>query len=210
MDKIYITLDQKQKLFFTSDLHFGHKNILNFCQRPFTDVKHMEVSLINYWNSCVTNKDIAFILGDIFWFNNSRDIKRIFKQLNGQHIYVILGNHCDPNVYEKLKNEGVFEDRISVVSDVTTIILTRFDSEIPNKLYIGEFVLSHYPLLTWSHRDKGAINLFGHIHSGPKSLCTFDLDLPLWKDSQYDVGVDNNNYHPIELNEVLKKLNRIK
>ena len=55
MDKVHITLQKNQKLFFTSDPHFGHNNILRFCHRPFQDMKHMCQSLIDNWNSVVGN-----------------------------------------------------------------------------------------------------------------------------------------------------------
>lgn len=207
MDKLNIVKDKHQKVFFISDLHFGHKNILNFCQRPFTDIKDMELKMISYWNAVVSNNDIVFVLGDTFWFNDRKAMKRIFKQLNGKQIYLILGNHCDPNTYERLKTEEIIGDRIQVLSDVVTLYLREYNSSTPETpTPLGEIVLSHYPLMTWSHRDKGAINLFGHIHSGPRTLCAVDQDLPLWKGKQYDVGADNNNYTPVEYNRILAKL----
>lgn len=207
MDKLNITIDNQQKVFFTSDLHFGHKNILNFCQRPFEDIKDMELKMISYWNKVVSDKDIVFVLGDTFWFNDRKAMKRILKQLNGSQIYMILGNHCDPRVYERLKSEEIIGDRIQLLSDVATLYLREYNPNNPeNPTLLSEIVLSHYPLMTWSHRDKGAINLFGHIHSGPNTLCTVDQDLPLWKGKQYDVGADNNNYTPIEYNKILSKL----
>ena len=63
MDKLNIVKDKHQKVFFISDLHFGHKNILNFCQRPFTDIKDMELKMISYWNATVSNNDIVLFWG---------------------------------------------------------------------------------------------------------------------------------------------------
>ena len=71
---------------------------------------------------------------------------------------------------------------------------------------IAEIVISHIPLMTWPHRERGAYNFFGHIHSGPVTAAEVDQDLPLWQGLQYDVGVDNNDYTPIEFNEILEKL----
>lgn len=207
MDKLNITIDKQQKVFFISDLHFGHRNILSFCQRPFKDVKDMEIKMISYWNKTVSDKDIVFVLGDTFWFNDRKAMKRILNQLNGKNIYLILGNHCDPRVYERLKSEEIIGDRIQLLSDVVTLYLREYNPNNPeNPTLLGEIILSHYPLMTWSHRDKGAINLFGHIHSGPRSLCTLDQDLPLWEGKQYDVGADNNEYTPIEFNKIIEKL----
>ena len=81
MKKIYIDLETNRKLFLTSDLHFGHNNVLKFCNRPFADTKEMEKKLIENWNNVVTNEDYVFILGDVFWFNHGSDMKRVFSKL---------------------------------------------------------------------------------------------------------------------------------
>ena len=75
MDKVHITLQKGQKLFFSSDPHFGHNNILRFCHRPFQDMKQMCESLINNWNSVVSNEDICFILGDVMWWESRHYVK---------------------------------------------------------------------------------------------------------------------------------------
>ncbi len=210
MDKLNIILEKKQRIFFTSDLHFGHRNVITFCNRPYSDVKEMECELINNWNKVVSERDIVFSLGDMFWFNDKKMMTRVLNQLNGKNIYLIMGNHCDHKAYDKLRDNGIIGDRIQVLSDVVTVFLAQYintsSDGISNYKLLCEMVLSHYPLMTWSHRDKNAINLFGHIHSGPNSACDLDQNLPFWKGKQYDVGTDNNEYTPIELNKVLLKL----
>ena len=81
----------KQKVFFTSDLHFGHQNILKFCNRPWETTEEMDKALIENWNSVVGKDDIVFDLGDFAFAPNWR-WKEILSQLNGKH-YLILGNH---------------------------------------------------------------------------------------------------------------------
>ena len=80
MDKVFIELQKGQKIFFTSDPHYGHRNILNFCNRPFKDTKEMEKALIENWNSVVGDNDIAFILGDVMWFEGRNDCKKVLEQ----------------------------------------------------------------------------------------------------------------------------------
>ena len=53
--------------FYISDLHFGHKNILAFDNRPFFTLSEMEETLINNWNNRATKNDEVYILGDMFW-----------------------------------------------------------------------------------------------------------------------------------------------
>lgn len=55
--------------------------------------------------------------------------------------------------------------------------------------------------MTWPGRDKNIPCLFGHIHSGKRCTMNFDTNLPFWK-NMYDVGVDNNNYSPILLENI--------
>ena len=59
MDRLHITLEPRQKIFVTSDLHFGHRNILKFCNRPFSDIKEMSEKLISNWNEVVGKNDIV-------------------------------------------------------------------------------------------------------------------------------------------------------
>lgn len=202
MLKINITLKDNQKLYFTSDLHLGHRNVIRFCDRPYENEKQMNQCLIDNWNSTITNNDIVFILGDLVWFNDSHAIKRLFEKLNGQEIYVIPGNHDQMKSYHR-----VDDPRIKLVNDICTLYVSTENNRYTKNII--EIVCCHYPLMTWAHRELGAINLFGHIHSGwLRSIEAFDQMLPLWKGQQYDVGVDNNNYHPVSLDDILTELNK--
>ena len=79
------------KIWFTSDTHFGHKNIINFCERPFKDTDEMDEFIINNWNSKINKDDIVFHLGDFAFASNKR-WQELICRLNGK-IYLILGNH---------------------------------------------------------------------------------------------------------------------
>lgn len=56
-------------IYYISDLHFGHKNILAFDNRPWFTVKEMDRNLIERWNNKVTAKDTVYVLGDFSWYN---------------------------------------------------------------------------------------------------------------------------------------------
>ena len=77
MQKIHIELKPGQKLFFTSDLHIGHRNVLKFCHRPFENEKAMAEEFIKRWNSVVSEDDIVFDLGDMFWFDGRHEVKKL-------------------------------------------------------------------------------------------------------------------------------------
>jgi len=77
--------------FFTSDIHFGHKNIIRFCNRPFKTLKDMHESIIRNWNSIVTDADRVFVVGDVFLCDPA-EAKNYLDELNGYKI-LIKGNH---------------------------------------------------------------------------------------------------------------------
>lgn len=183
-------------LFFTSDTHFGHNNILRFGHRPFDNIDDHDNALIQNWNNTVRPNDTVFHLGD-FAFGNSKDIQSYVEQLNG-HIILIKGNHDDKNIQgagiTKLFEDVLYQARILV--DGRTVYL------------------NHFPFLCFAHGDvdlyKGNydINLFGHVHSGPRCTTADKNRLQYLLPTQYDVGVDNNDFKPISWFEITQIINR--
>jgi calcineurin-like phosphoesterase family protein len=205
MQKLNIKLELGQNLFLTSDLHFGHRNVLKFCNRPWEDEKQMAKGLIDNWNSVVTNNDIVFVLGDTFWFNDSRTIKKILSQLNGKDIYIIPGNHCDFEAYHR-----VDDPRIHLCQDIVCLWLTSadFDRRHWHKKTM-EIWMQHCPMSTWPHRENGAFHFFGHIHSQPGKTEGVDQDLALhW--NQLDVGCDFWDWKPVCFERLLEMFNRVR
>lgn len=84
------------RVFFTSDTHFNHANIIRFCNRPFKDVSHMNEAIISNWNRVVGPEDIVFHLGD-FCLGGSAEWINVLNRLNGK-IYLISGNHDIKNL----------------------------------------------------------------------------------------------------------------
>lgn len=188
MKKLHIRLEKDQKVWFTSDLHFGHRNVIRFCDRPYENEKEMGEKLIENWNSCVGDNDIVFVLGDTFWFNDSRSIKKVLDQLKGKTIYMLPGNHDDFEHYHRVDTE-----RIVLCPDVVVLWLQEYNSSKKFEIW-----MSHYPMMTWPHRDNGVWQLFGHIHSNLNRTEGVDQDLPLhW--NQMDVGCDYWNYKPVSM-----------
>ena len=81
-----------RKVFFTSDLHFGHANVIEFDNRPFATVEEMDSELIRRWNEKVGKGDLIYVLGDMIWKTRNGDAKNLIRSLNGQ-IILIKGNH---------------------------------------------------------------------------------------------------------------------
>lgn len=202
MDRIHVHLVDGAKCWFTSDQHFCHSNVMIYNNRPWNDVKDMNKALTDNWNDVVGDNDVVFILGDFYWSKDPWAIKKKFDELNGAVIYVIPGNHDTIEQFSKISDK-----RIKIVSDTVMVFISGIDEDKPSREH--EFMLSHFPLATWPHFQRGSLNLHGHIHSGPRNRSDMDrpgFDLFLKPHKTYDVGVDNNNYTPVEIREILNKI----
>jgi len=89
--KVDIKYTDGSNIFFVSDTHFGHSNIIQFCDRPFASVEEMDYNLIKNWNEKVPLDGLVFHLGDFGW-GGYQEYKKIRDQLNGK-IILIKGNH---------------------------------------------------------------------------------------------------------------------
>ena len=79
--------------YFISDCHFGHKNIIKYCNRPYSSIEEMDEDLINRWNKKVHKNDIIYIVGDLFYFS-IENAKSVLDRLKGRK-HLIRGNHDD-------------------------------------------------------------------------------------------------------------------
>ena len=79
-------------IYFTSDTHFYHNNIVQLCDRPFRDYDEMHRTLVLNWNSMVRDTDEIYILGDFIHKGNGEEANKILKKLKGKK-YLIRGNH---------------------------------------------------------------------------------------------------------------------
>lgn len=182
-----------EKIFFTSDTHFGHEWIINFNKRPYLSSDDMDYKLIQNWNSIVTTDGLTFILGDIGATDDER-IVEIFNQLNGDKI-LIKGNH--DNIYS--------EDALnSIFIEIHDMLYIGIDDEVASKKQ--DIVLCHYPLFDWNNFFGGSWHLFGHLHT--RELAEFDTLKSKLFAQQYDVGIDNNDFRPISYYEVKEIIER--
>jgi calcineurin-like phosphoesterase family protein len=79
------------KTFFTSDTHYGHGNIIDYCNRPFTDRGDMNDTMVTAHNAVVGPHDLVVHLGD-FCFGSNEYVANMVSRLNG-HFILIRGNH---------------------------------------------------------------------------------------------------------------------
>lgn len=177
-------------IFFTSDQHFNHENIIRFCKRPFSNAKEMNEALVEYHNSLVKPHDIVYHLGD-FVFGHEANI--FFEQLNGKKV-IIEGNHDRGWIKEKPSAKAKI---INIFRYPTILESTEF------ALKAYHTVLCHYPMMSWNRSFHGAFHLHGHTHN------TIPFDNV---NRRLDVGVDANldhPYHPFAWEDIVKKLSKI-
>lgn len=177
------------KVFFTSDTHFGHKAIMDYCKRPFSSVDEMNEKLVSNWNELVSDDCTVFHLGD-FAFGGLPFWEDIRSRLRGR-IILIWGNH---DWRQNLRNRA----RLEAMFDVIELeMIIHMDGH--------PIILNHYPLLCYSGSYNHSIwALHGHVHQGPHSNGLDISRLAYRFPTQYDVGVDNNNYYPISYYDVKK------
>ena len=193
MKQSVFNFETGSNVFFTSDTHFGHANIIHFCKRPFASVEEMDEKLIENWNKVVGPNDYIFHLGD-FCFKGSQYWDRMLDQLNG-HKFLILGNHD----FKNLRDGNMFKfDWVGQQAYVT----------------IGgrAIFLNHFPFLCYGGSYRSAENsvwqLHGHVHLNLNDMSGKDISrLTNCFPTQYDVGVDANNFTPISFDDVSVRIN---
>lgn len=175
------------KIFFTSDLHFGHKAIIGYCNRPFADVDAMDAAMISRWNDAVTDNDDVYVVGDVSFHKPERTVE-ILRQLRGR-IYLVAGNHDDKH----LRHHGDCARRFTWIKDFYELDVKDPDASKGTR----KVVLCHYALRVWNKSHWGSWHLYGHSHGtlpdDPYSL-------------SFDVGVDCWSYTPVSYAQVKARM----
>jgi calcineurin-like phosphoesterase family protein len=164
-------------IFFTSDTHYWHKNIIQFSRRPFGSLEQMHAAFIRNWNEVVTHEDTVYHLGDVSFAGRGHTLM-ILSQLKGRIVF-LPGNH--DNARKMALRPGLDTVSADRILDVT---------------YRNQkLVLSHYPLMTWEKAHHGAWMLHGHCHGS--------LDERNATTTRLDVGVDGvASYYPLSFDNV--------
>lgn len=155
----------------------------------------MNEALINNWNSVINDDSLVFHLGDFAWggYNKWKEIR---ERLNG-HIILIKGNHDEKNLTSTGEKE----------------LFDYVSYQMKIRVEGRQVYLNHFPFLcyggTYRSKDDAVYQLYGHVHSGQFSKGGRDLPrLEYIFPTQYDVGVDNNNYAPVSWHDVDIKIQK--
>lgn len=155
--------------FYTSDLHFFHKNICNLTDRnTVTNPENHTQWLIDLWNSQVSEYDTVYVLGD-FSFGNLEKTKEVIQKLKGS-IVLILGNHDK-------------ESDIKLLHD--SELIDFYFNYLEIKIEGVKACMSHYPMVSWNKKHYGSYMLHGHTHGHYTPEIGKILDVGL--DSYYNI-----------------------
>lgn len=161
--------------YLISDLHLGHENIIEHCDRPFDTVEEMNQVLIDNWNRTVTNDDVVFFLGDLGQFADDEQLRYWLDKLNGRIVF-IEGNHDSPDRY------------VSGVHTHQYYILTQGEHE---------FCCTHRPENAPRFWDGWIIH--GHHHNNHPTKYPFVNP----EEHRVNVSVELINYRPIRVEQVI-------
>ena len=184
------------KAFFTSDLHFGHENVIRFDNRPFETVEEMDAELIRRWNAKVGKGDLVYVLGDMIWKTRNSDAETLIRSLNGQ-IILIKGNH------DRFLHNAKAKNALAGVKDYDDISVKLEDGTD------RRVVLCHYYIPFYIGHRWQAVHLHGHSHNSEEHLIEESIKQKLRDDGfetrSYNVGCMHWNYEPVTLDEILDK-----
>ena len=184
------------QVWFTADTHFGHGNIIKFCNRPFlseeeqalskTDprgswrvsqqtIRRHDNAILDAINALVGPKDQLWILGDFCW-GKYPEAERYLRRITCKKVNLVWGNHDNRSIGDLFHRE-IEQGMINVEGQ--------------------RIWLNHYPMRSWDGRFHGSWHLYGHVHD---RMSEEDRQSPelLTK----DVGVDACDYQPISFSQL--------
>lgn len=170
-------------IFFASDTHFGHANIISLCKRPFSTVEEMDETLVANWNAKVSGNDTVYFLGDLFFRASEEKVRDILGRLKGRK-HLIVGNHDS--------------------TWMTNELVGRFFLDCSNYLDLSDggrhLVMCHYPQMCWGSEGKSWM-IHGHIHNNRHSDYW-----PLLKARErvLNASVEINDYSPVTFEELVE------
>ena len=194
---------ERKGIFFTSDWHVGHANVLIFDNRPFKDLAHMHEVLVNNYNSTVRDDDICYFVGDM-GLCKPDVLELVIARLNGTKV-LILGNH-DKGVEAMYKigfDAVLYGATMQIAGEKVTIthcpLLGVWREDCSNmkgmtdENWHGEKRPRQQIFTT---QDNGQFHLHGHIHSPNHGKSQKILG------RQMDVGCVANNYRPVSISAI--------
>ena len=169
------------KRFIISDLHFGHANVIKYCNRPFIDAEDMDKKLIENWNSVVSKDDIVYVLGDFTLSRRMDVIKHYVQALNGFKV-LVMGNHDTRKPKDYIEAGFTQATRKPIMIEPGVIFMHEPFAD-------DRFIADNY------------IYFFGHVHD---KKCMMDNH-----SNCFCVCADRINFYPVDFDSLLKNIKKI-
>ena len=176
-------------IWFTSDWHLDHVNIMKYCNRPFEKIEDMNQTIFSNFFDIIHRGDTVYFLGDLSF--GQRHLSYFFLMLRdrGITVHFIIGNH-DKDLIKFTKEKNFF----ATFSTTIQHLIFLLNIEIENQ----SVTLCHYPMLTFNKSHYGAWQLYGHHHNN-----TYYKNIPPEiMGKKMNIGVDVNNFKPVSWNQV--------
>jgi len=195
---------------FFSDPHFGHKAVIDFCDRPFKDIEEMNETIIKNWNKLVRPEDLCIFVGDVFFYYSKNEAKKLLSRMNGRKI-LVRGNHdtkprammnigfeiCVEQMEMLIANERVtishFPFRWSKYKHNWHTFKNRIRNIFSKRKRSADKLYSKRP------ENKGQFLIHGHTHSKEKV-----------NGKMIHVGVDAWNFRPVNIQEISNIIDKIR
>jgi calcineurin-like phosphoesterase family protein len=197
-----IVLSEGRRIGVTSDTHYGHSNIIQYCLRPFMSpeeyamvlmgedarvekghpakvklsadsLARQNAALVDGINSVLGADDVLIHAGDVAW-RDLATLQEFRDRLAVKEIYVAIGNHdVESELVQVFGRDRVFE---------------RFLVQVGRQ----RAVVDHYPGYSWQESHKATWLLFGHVHGAANAARKENPQYAL----SIDVGVDSHDFKP--------------
>lgn len=169
-------------IYYISDLHFGHRNVIGMGGRPFETIEEMDETLIRLWNERVTDEDDAYIVGD-FAYRNGNTSSWYLRRLKGRK-HLVIGNH-DRHTIQDTKAMECFAsvDKMMCIVDNDRVVS-----------------LSHFPVAEWNGKLRGGYHVYGHLHCRRDDVYEFMSRFG----KALNAGCMINGYRPGTLDELIE------
>jgi len=200
---------------FVSDIHFGHQNCIEYCNRPFENVDIFKEKFIEDWNKLVRKDDLAIFVGDIFFYHTKEQMKETLSRMNGRKV-LVKGNHdFEARIMMNAGFEICVDEMIMTIAGEKVQIShypfrmkpmlyqwVKFKREVRNALKWLGVDLKPIFLEKYHHKrpvDRGQFLIHGHTHSKHQV-----------NGRAIHVGVDARNFRPVNIQEISNEIEKNK
>ena len=194
----------EKNVFFTSDFHLFHHNVLKFDKRPFADIHGMHKVIETNWNEVVKPEDIVIYLGDLSFARREDKafVEGMMMCLNG-HIHYVMGNH---DKWDDIKKFTKFESMQDYL-EVRIIHMGKDPIHIGSLKKVEDlFCCMHYPIYSWNKKHHGAYMVHGHCHGN----LHHGEEAGFYTGRRViDAGCMLHDYKPISYLDIIEKLKDI-